>query len=78
MPRRQNHALFERQQHLEAAKLLSLGNSIHALEMKDYLPLMVLTEPAGFQPQSPRLTLAARIAYKHFRQFGQPLRKISE
>src|SRR5215831_9847422 len=46
--------------------------------MKNRLPVMILTEPAGFEPHAHRLTLASGIAYKHFVQVAESFGKVSE
>jgi len=46
--------------------------------MKNRLPVMILTEPAGFEPHAHRLTLASGIAYKHFVQAAESFGKVRE
>src|SRR4029077_8797003 len=74
------NALFDREQHLESAKLLCLRNGIAPFEMKNGLALMVLAEPAGFHCRQARLegSGATTRAKKSFRQSCQAFVEIRE
>ena len=78
LSRGQSHALFERQQHFEAAKFFGFGDRIHPFKMKNCLPAMILAQPAGFQRHAARLILAVGRSGKNFPQSWEALRKISE
>src|SRR6266581_2111128 len=78
LSRRQRHALFERKQHLKAAKFFRFRDRINTFKMKNRLPAMILTQPAGFQRQATRLIVAFGATDKHFPQSCKAFRKISE
>jgi hypothetical protein len=51
---------------------------MHALEVKNSLPAMVLAQPAGFHRRSSWLVFPVGVADKDLFQLCQPFRKISE
>src|SRR5262249_7279919 len=51
---------------------------VDSLKMKNHVSAMILTEPAGFQPDAHRFPAGMRIAHKHFAQASKSLREIGE
>ena len=60
LPRRQNHPLLKRQQHIQLAKFLRLINRLHPRKMNHTLPAMILAQPARFYANGNRLRRAKR------------------
>src|SRR5258708_35466478 len=74
---RQRNALLEREQHLKFAKLFGFGDGIDTVKMKNYLPAVILAQPAGLQRHAARFTRAARMSNETFAQSSESFRKIS-